>query len=70
MIVTRFSDRREQANAIGVYSFVAASGASLGLLAGGRAQRSSPGIEGVIALPPVNRRTSRGATTRSAGTIA
>lgn len=25
MIVTRFSDRREQANAIGVYSFVAAS---------------------------------------------
>ncbi len=35
MIVTMFSGRREQAKAIGVYSFVAASGASLGLLAGG-----------------------------------
>ncbi len=35
MIVTMYSDRREQAKAIGVYSFVAASGASLGLLAGG-----------------------------------
>lgn len=35
MIVTMFPDRAEQARAIGVYSFVAASGASLGLLAGG-----------------------------------
>jgi len=35
MIVTMFPGRREQAKAIGVYSFVAASGASLGLLAGG-----------------------------------
>jgi EmrB/QacA subfamily drug resistance transporter len=35
MIVTMFPEQREQAKAIGVYSFVAASGASLGLLAGG-----------------------------------
>ena len=35
MIVTMFPGQREQAKAIGVYSFVAASGASLGLLAGG-----------------------------------
>ena len=35
MIVTMFPAQREQAPAIGVYSFVAASGASLGLLAGG-----------------------------------
>jgi EmrB/QacA subfamily drug resistance transporter len=35
MIVTMFPGPREQAKAIGVYSFVAASGASLGLLAGG-----------------------------------
>ena len=35
MIVTMFPAKREQAKAIGVYSFVAASGASLGLLAGG-----------------------------------
>ena len=35
MIVTMFPEKREQAKAIGVYSFVAASGASLGLLAGG-----------------------------------
>ena len=35
MIVTMFPGKREQAKAIGVYSFVAASGASLGLLAGG-----------------------------------
>jgi EmrB/QacA subfamily drug resistance transporter len=35
MIVTMFPQQREQAKAIGVYSFVAASGASLGLLAGG-----------------------------------
>ena len=35
MIVTMFPAPKEQAKAIGVYSFVAASGASLGLLAGG-----------------------------------
>jgi EmrB/QacA subfamily drug resistance transporter len=35
MIVTMFPARREQAKAIGVYSFVAAGGGSLGLLAGG-----------------------------------
>jgi len=35
MIVTMFPGKAEQAKAIGVYSFVAASGASLGLLAGG-----------------------------------
>jgi EmrB/QacA subfamily drug resistance transporter len=35
MIVTMFPDPREQAKAIGVYSFVAAAGASIGLLAGG-----------------------------------
>ncbi len=35
MIVTMFPGQREQAKAIGVYSFVAAGGASLGLLLGG-----------------------------------
>src|SRR3954463_10039100 len=35
MIVTMFQEPREQAKAIGVYSFVASAGASIGLLAGG-----------------------------------
>src|SRR2546426_1982598 len=35
IIVTMFRDAREQARAIGVYSFVASAGASIGLLAGG-----------------------------------
>jgi EmrB/QacA subfamily drug resistance transporter len=35
MIVTMFQQPRERAKAIGVYSFVASSGASIGLLAGG-----------------------------------
>jgi EmrB/QacA subfamily drug resistance transporter len=35
MIVTMFPQPREQARAIGVYSFVASSGGSIGLLAGG-----------------------------------
>jgi EmrB/QacA subfamily drug resistance transporter len=35
MIVTMFPEPREQAKAIGVFSFVAAAGASIGLLAGG-----------------------------------
>jgi EmrB/QacA subfamily drug resistance transporter len=35
MVVTMFKEPREQARAIGVYSFVAAAGASIGLLAGG-----------------------------------
>jgi len=35
MIVTTFREPREQAKAIGVYSFVAAAGGSIGLLAGG-----------------------------------
>jgi EmrB/QacA subfamily drug resistance transporter len=35
MIVTMFPEPREQARAIGVFSFVAAAGASIGLLAGG-----------------------------------
>jgi EmrB/QacA subfamily drug resistance transporter len=35
MIVTMFPQPREQAKAIGVYSFVAAAGGSIGLLAGG-----------------------------------
>jgi EmrB/QacA subfamily drug resistance transporter len=35
MIVTMFPEPREQAKAIGVYSFVASSGGSIGLLAGG-----------------------------------
>ena len=35
MIVTMFPEPGEQARAIGVYSFVAAAGASIGLLAGG-----------------------------------
>src|SRR5919107_1623223 len=35
MIVTMFAEPREQAKAIGVYGFVASSGGSVGLLAGG-----------------------------------
>jgi EmrB/QacA subfamily drug resistance transporter len=35
MVVTMFPEPREQAKAIGVYSFVASAGASIGLLAGG-----------------------------------
>jgi EmrB/QacA subfamily drug resistance transporter len=35
MIVTMFGEPRERAKAIGVYSFVASAGASIGLLAGG-----------------------------------
>src|SRR6195952_2107100 len=35
MIVTMFPDPREQGKAIGIYSFVASAGASIGLLAGG-----------------------------------
>jgi EmrB/QacA subfamily drug resistance transporter len=35
MIVTMFPEPREQATAIGIYSFVAAAGGSIGLLAGG-----------------------------------
>src|SRR3954452_24893900 len=35
MIVTMFPEPEEQAKAIGVFSFVAAAGASIGLLAGG-----------------------------------
>ena len=35
MIVTMFPEPREQAKAIGVYSFIASAGASIGLLAGG-----------------------------------
>jgi EmrB/QacA subfamily drug resistance transporter len=35
MIVTMFSEPRDQAKAIGVYGFVASSGGSVGLLAGG-----------------------------------
>src|SRR5207247_4244109 len=35
MIVTMFPEPRERAKAIGIYTFVAAAGASIGLLAGG-----------------------------------
>jgi EmrB/QacA subfamily drug resistance transporter len=35
MIVTMFTDPREQAKALGVYAFVASAGGSIGLLAGG-----------------------------------
>jgi EmrB/QacA subfamily drug resistance transporter len=35
MIVTLFPDRRDRAKALGVYSFVAATGGSIGLVAGG-----------------------------------
>src|SRR5687767_14929016 len=35
MIVTMFPEQREQANAIGAYTFVAVAGGSIGLLAGG-----------------------------------
>src|SRR5215204_2345560 len=40
MIVTMFPEPREQAKAIGVYSFVASAGASIGLLAGGALTQS------------------------------
>ena len=39
MIVTMFPEPREQAKAIGVYGFVASAGGSIGLLAGGVADR-------------------------------
>src|SRR5438445_7759590 len=35
MVVTMFTEPRERARALGIYSFVAAAGASIGLLAGG-----------------------------------
>ena len=35
MIVTMFPEPREQAKAIGIYTFVAVAGGSIGLLAGG-----------------------------------
>ena len=35
MVVTMFPERREQAKAIGIYTFVAVAGGSIGLLAGG-----------------------------------
>ena len=35
MVVTMFGEPRERARGIGIYSFVAAAGASIGLLAGG-----------------------------------
>src|SRR5438477_208966 len=35
IVVTMFGERQERALAIGIYSFVAAAGASIGLLAGG-----------------------------------
>src|SRR3954462_15984379 len=35
MMVTMFPEQREQANAIGVYAFVASAGGAVGLLAGG-----------------------------------
>src|SRR3989442_3235197 len=35
MVVTMFREQRERARAVGIYSFVAAAGASIGLLAGG-----------------------------------
>src|ERR687885_652010 len=35
MIVTMFTEPRDQAKAIGVYGFVASAGGSIGLLAGG-----------------------------------
>src|SRR2546429_9230994 len=35
VMVTMFPERRERAKAIGVYSFVASAGGSIGLLAGG-----------------------------------
>src|SRR5690242_13803437 len=40
MIVTMFTEPREQAKAIGVYSFVASAGGSIGLLAGGALTQS------------------------------
>ena len=43
MIVTMFSDPREQAKAIGIFAFVASAGAAVGLLAGGSLRNSSAG---------------------------
>ena len=40
MIMAMFPEPREQARAIGVYSFVASAGGSIGLLAGGALTRA------------------------------
>src|SRR3954464_6940003 len=52
MIVTMFPEPREQAKAIGVYSFVASAGGSIGLLAGGAITEAInwPGIF-IVTLP-------------------
>ena len=42
MIVTLFPEPAERAKAIGVYSFVASAGASIGLLLGGSSSSTSP----------------------------
>ena len=66
MIVTMFPEPREQAKAIGVYSFVASAGGSIGLLAGGVLTQAINwhwiffvnvpiGIATAIAAPPPHR---------------
>ena len=60
MIVTMFPEPREQAKAIGVYSFVASAGASIGLLAGRRADRGDQ-LALDLLREPADRRRDRGA---------
>ena len=56
MIVTMFPEPREQAKAIGVYSFVASAGASIGLLAGGVLTQAHQLALDLLRQPPDRRR--------------
>ena len=56
MIVTMFPEPREQAKAIGVYSFVASAGASIGLLAGGVLTEAHQLALDLLRQPPDRRR--------------
>ncbi len=67
MIVTMFPRPHEQARAIGVYSFVASAGGSIGLLEGGRADPSDQLALDLFRQPADRYRDwhSRGETARS-----
>ena len=56
MIVTMFPEPREQAKAIGIYSFVASAGASIGLLAGGALTQGDQLALDLLRQPPDRRR--------------
>ena len=59
MIVTMFPEPREQAKAIGVYSFVAVAGGSIGLLARRRAHRGDQLALDLLRQPPDRHRHRR-----------